>query len=181
MMQDHRCDKEDSVINARRAGLAIALAAWALAPLPVAAQTDEEVEAAVLARDAQFWEAFNRCDFAAMEGFFTADVEFYHDQGGVSPDRASVMEATKRGVCSATGPRVRREAVPGSVRVFAMRDGQTVYGAVFSGDHRFYVRSGGEPERLTGIARFTHLWLLRGDTWEMARILSYDHRPASAE
>jgi hypothetical protein len=62
--------------------------------------------------------------------------------------------------------------------VFALRDGGVVYGAVLSGEHRFYVREGDKPERLDGQAIFTHLWLVKDGAWKMARILSYDHGPA---
>jgi hypothetical protein len=156
-----------------------ALLALALAS-PARAQTDEAVSETILSLDTSFWRAYNDCDLEGMSAFFTEDVEFYHDQGGPMLGLPSLVEALKRGVCGDPASRTRREAVPGTVHVFVMHDGGKVYGAVFSGDHRFYVRAPGGPERLTGVARFTHLWLLRNGTWRMARILSYDHRPVAA-
>jgi hypothetical protein len=144
---------------------------------PVGAQTDEAVSAQILSLDASFWRSYNDCDLAGMEAFVTPDVEFYHDKGGITRGLPGLIQALKSGICGDPASRVRREAVPGTVHVFVMRDGATAYGAVFSGDHRFYVRGKDGPERLTGVARFTHLWLLQDGTWRMARILSYDHHP----
>jgi hypothetical protein len=67
------------------------------------------------------------------------------------------------------------------VRVFPLRHGNTVYGAVVSGEHEFFVSEPGKPERLNGRAVFTHLWLLRDGTWKMARILSYSHGLAQGD
>jgi len=145
---------------------------------PVRAQTDDAVSERIISLDASFWRSYNDCDLGGMEAFFTPDVEFYHDKGGITLGLPRLIEALKSGICGDAASRVRREAVPGTVHVFVMRDGDPAYGAVFSGDHRFYVRDEKGPERLTGVARFTHLWLLRDGAWKMARILSYDHHPA---
>ena len=63
----------------------------------------------------------------------------------------------------------------GDRQLFPLKDGATVYGAVISGEHLFYVREKGRPERADGQASFLQLWLLKNGTWRMARILSYDH------
>jgi hypothetical protein len=59
-----------------------------------------------------------------------------------------------------------------------MRNGDSVYGAIISGDHYFYVTENNQPEKRTGLARFTHLWLLQNNEWKMSIVLSYDHGPA---
>lgn len=49
-----------------------------------AAQTTDELTAVILRRDALFWTAYNTCATARIGEFFTADVEFYHDTGGMT-------------------------------------------------------------------------------------------------
>jgi len=70
--------------------------------------------------------------------------------------------------------KVRREAISGTIQVFPLEDNGKIYGAVLSGDHYFY-----QNETRTGIAKFTHTWLLKEGEWRMHRILSYDHRQAN--
>jgi hypothetical protein len=137
-----------------------------------------QVTSAILHRDSLFWQAYNACDIDAMKSFFTADLEFYHDRGGITSGRDSMAAATRHGICSSDSVHVRREAIAGTVHVFPMRKDGVVYGAVLSGDHRFYVKQNGKHEYLDGQAKFTHLWVLKDGEWKMSRVLSYDHGPA---
>jgi uncharacterized protein DUF4440 len=133
---------------------------------------------AVRDRDDAFWLAYNACDTKAFRGFFTADVEFYHDRGGptIGLDALDTALATK--LCG--GPStLRREAVPDTVRWSILRNGDIVYGAIVAGEHVFYVREPGKAEFLDGRARFLTLWLLKDGAWKMARLVSYDHGPAT--
>lgn len=132
--------------------------------------------AAVAERDAGFWRVYNACDVAAVEGFLTADVEFYHDRGGPLTGWAALAPALKSGLCGGA-TRVRRAPVEGTVRISILKQGDAVYGAVMSGEHVFYVTQPGKAEFLDGHARFTHLWRLQDGAWRMSRILSYDHGP----
>jgi hypothetical protein len=138
----------------------------------------QDAMAPVLEGDARFWKAYNACDVAGMAAWFSEDVEFYHDRGGSTLGHAAMVEATTKLLCGNPDSRLRREAVEGSVRVFPLLSGSAVYGAVLSGEHVFYIRDKGQPDRLDGRARFTHLWLLKDGAWKMTRILSYDHGPA---
>jgi hypothetical protein len=132
----------------------------------------------VLALDSIFWQHFNNCDIDAMRTFFTDDIEFYHDKGGVLNGVDNFLSTSKRNLCSNENLRIRREAVQGSVKVFPMKDGQKLYGAILSGQHVFYVIENGKEPRLDGLARFTHLFLKTESGWKMSRVLSYDHGPA---
>ena len=146
---------------------------------PLFAETGSPDPAAVLERDRLFWKAYNACDVKTIGEFFTADVEFYHDKGGPTLGLANLVGSVKTNLCSNPNWRLRREAVEGTVRVFPLKKDNVVYGAILSGEHLFYILESGKPESLDGRARFTHLWLLKDGAWRMARILSYDHGPAS--
>jgi Domain of unknown function (DUF4440) len=141
------------------------------------AQTDEEIAANVGALDNQFWQAYNACKTADMRRFFTDDVEFYHDKGGITLGAAALVSSIETNICGGR-MRVRREAVEGSVHVFPLHRDGVAYGAIVSGDHRFYGREADRPEVLNGVAKFTSLYLLKDGTWKMARVLSYDHQAA---
>jgi hypothetical protein len=142
------------------------------------ARDNAQVTSAILHRDSLFWQAYNACDVEAMKAFFTPDLEFYHDRGGVTIGQDSMAAATRHGICGSDSVHVRREAVEGTIHVFPMRKAGVVYGAILSGDHRFYVKQPGKHEYLDGQAKFTHLWVLKDGEWKMSRVLSYDHGPA---
>ena len=132
----------------------------------------------VLALDSCFWQQYNNCNIDAMRSYFTEDIEFYHDKGGVLNGLENFLTVSKRNLCSNDNFRLRREAVAGSLKVFPMKDGDKLYGAILSGQHVFYVIEKGKEPRLDGLARFTHLLVKTENGWKMSRVLSYDHGPA---
>ena len=48
--------------------------------------------------------------------------------------------------------------------------------AIQVGEHRFYRRLPGKPERLVEIALFTNVWKKSAGAWKVSRVLSYDHQ-----
>jgi hypothetical protein len=138
---------------------------------------DDEMKE-VLALDSTFWQHYNNCNIDAMCSFFTDDIEFYHDKGGILNGLDNVLATSKRNLCSNDNFRLRREMVAGSEKVFPMKDGEKLYGAILSGQHVFYILEKGKEPRLDGLARFTHLLLKTESGWKMSRVLSYDHGPA---
>ena len=141
-------------------------------------QTEEQrLTATILKSDSLFWNAYNTCDTSAYHKFIASDVEFYHDKGGITLGLEKLLEITKKNLCGPSDFRLRREAVAGTVKVFPMENAGVIYGAIISGQHVFYIKQAGQ-EKLSGLARFTHLWILKDGEWKMTRILSFDHGPA---
>lgn len=134
--------------------------------------------ATILQNDSLFWQAYNQCDLPKFRQFLTDDVEFYHDKGGLTTGADILTSNMKKNLCSNTGFGLRREAIEGSVKVFPLQKSDSIYGAIISGDHVFYILEKGKPERLDGQAKFTHVWVLQNGAWKMSRVLSYDHGPA---
>jgi len=149
-----------------------------VASLGASADASGDVSAAVLQRDGTFWKAYNTCDVKAMSEFFTEDVEFYHDRGGLTLGHPALMATLRDNLCGNPDSTLRREAVEGTVHVFPMKKNDVVYGAVLSGEHVFYVKQKGKAEFLDGRAKFMDLWTLKDGVWKMSRVLSYDHGPA---
>ena len=52
------------------------------------------------------------------------------------------------------------------------------HGAMEAGDHLFYERKGGGPEKLAGKARFAMVWKWQDGQWKLSRVLSYAHGAA---
>lgn len=153
------------------------LVSYSFSHLLFAQKENQKLSEVILIQDSLFWMAYNSCDTMQMQKFFTSDVEFYHDKGGITLGLEKLMVTTKSNLCGPNDFRLRREAVPGTVKVFPLQSADVIYGAIISGEHVFYIRQGGK-ERLDGLAKFTHLWLLKDGSWKMTRVLSYDHGPA---
>lgn len=162
--------------------VAVALTALLSAHLASASGPDdgEKVKQIIFARDAEFWNAYNTCDTSHYDRYFTSDVEFYHDRGGVTLGIEAMAQTVRKNLCSGPRPHLRREAVPDTARLFLLENGSDIYGAILSGEHVFFVLEPNQPPRLDGRARYVHLWLKRDGEFRMARILSYDHGPAVA-
>lgn len=164
------------IIKGKRRRITPALTVPLLALMPGTATARSQptpTELAVRQADAAFWTAFNRCDQGAMAALFTSDAEFYHDKTGLKAGRLAVASSMMRGPCATRQKRIRREAIEESIRFDPLAGGF----ALFSGEHRFLETKAGEPERPSGMARFTSVWQQVGARWQMRRVASYDHGP----
>lgn len=123
--------------------------------------------------DSAMFSIIYKCQPEKVATYFTDDLEFYHDKGENNYSKASFLETLNKNFCGSNN-KLRRELVKGSLQVFPMEN----YGAVEVGEHRFYVTEPGQPEKLTGIAKFTMLWKFANNEWRISRVLSYDHQPA---
>lgn len=164
-----------SACTARPARPASAVAPAATAPAAPAAPVDTTaLYATIAARDSALFDAFNRCDTTAVGDFFTEDLEFYHDWNGqIGPRQkflAGFNEACRKHELG------RRELVPGTMEVHAMRN----VGAVQVGVHRFYIRTPGGGERPGSTAKFVMLWRDGQNGWRISRVLSFDHQLPAA-
>ena len=142
-----------------------------LASLPLSpAWADEnadnaELQRTIAALDGKVFDAYNRCDIDAFSGYFSPTVEFYHDKGGASFDRETVLANTRKYICN----KVRRELLPASLKVYPIKG----YGALEEGEHRFCEIASGKCE---GSAKFLMIWQLKDGQWQMTRVISYGHR-----
>ncbi|WP_292636539.1 nuclear transport factor 2 family protein [Novosphingobium sp.] len=124
----------------------------------------------VAALDAKVFDAYNRCDLDAFAGYFDPGVAFFHDTGGATFDRDTVVANTRKYICG----KVRRELLPATLRIYPIKD----YGAIEEGEHRFCELASGQCE---GIARFVMVWAHRADGWRITNVLSYGHRTMTEE
>lgn len=118
---------------------------------------------------------FNKCDISQFENLVSDDFEFYHDKSGITSSKSAFIASIKDGLCK-MDYKAKRELVEGSVEVYPLEKNGVLYGAIQTGKHRFYAIEKGKPEHLTGVAKFTHVWLLENGVWKLSRGLSYDHQ-----
>lgn len=154
---------------------AMLLATSAMAQAGPGAAGAKDLKATIARMDANLFDAFNACDVATFTALLQPDVEFYHDQDG----RMQSARTQARGMASRCAEQsgngvLRRELVRASLEVYPIRD----YGAVELGIHKFYRTLPGQPERLTTVARFMHVWAHDANGWRLARIVSYAHEDA---
>ena len=143
---------------------------------PAFAQTEQQkLTATILHLDSAFWNAYNTCDTVHFKDFVTDDVAFFHDKGGITSGAAALIESLNKNICARVDQRLRREAVAGTVKVYPMQNGNETYGAIISGEHKFYITEKGKPEYQSGVANFTQLWQVKNGVWKMTHILSYNH------
>jgi hypothetical protein len=140
------------------------------------AQTDHQNDLfqKIKSLDSVMFSVVYKCDAQKIESFLTEDLEFYHDKGGLTKSRSAFMETQKKNFCGDRPFYLRREPIPGTMKVFPMDN----YGAVQTGEHVFYIKGEDGKEVLDGKAKYTHLWKYEEGEWRIARVLSYDHGPA---
>lgn len=155
-----------------------------LIPVLLLSQPDESsrLYSTIQTRDSLlFAVGFNTCDIRLFDTLVSDNFEFYHDQSGAVLSKQDFIADIRDGLCTLPY-KPRRELVEHSVEVYPLRNNGVVYGAVQTGEHRFYALEQDKPEYLTSTARFTHVWLLEHGEWKISRVLSYNHQsPRTAD
>ena len=64
-----------------------------------------ELVRTITSLDSALFDSYNRCDLERFATFWTDDVEFYHDQGGMSVGARAITDGVRRNICG----KVRRE------------------------------------------------------------------------
>jgi Domain of unknown function (DUF4440) len=118
--------------------------------------------------DTELFTAYNNCDIAKLGSLVSDDLEFYHDQTGLSVGKQVFLEAIKSNICG----KVRRELVPGTLEVYPLKG----FGAVEIGVHRF--SHPGHDDNL-GEAKFVQIWQNKDGVWKLTRVISFDHHAAA--
>lgn len=120
----------------------------------------------ISAQDDALSAAFNAHDLDALMAMFSADLEFYHDEGGLQ--RYADVRRGFAGLFD-QGNDIQRELVPGSLKVFPVKG----YGAIEVGSHRFCHTENGAKD--CGTFEFVQIWHQVGHQWMITRVASYGH------
>jgi hypothetical protein len=127
----------------------------------------DELYKTIMNLDTALFDAYNNCDLDKLGSMAAENLEFYHDQTGLSLGRQSLVDGVKNNICG----KVHRDLVPGTLEVYPLKG----YGAVEIGIHRFTHPSRPKPDTV-GEAKFVMLWQLKDGSWMLTRVISFDHR-----
>lgn len=129
-------------------------------------QKADTLRAAIVRADSSLFARFNAHDLPGTMRWFTSDVEFYHDGGGLQ-HLADVEAGFKGNFVQNNG--LRRDLVPESLEVYPVPG----YGAIEVGRHRFCHREGARTD--CGEFKFVQVWRRTADGWKLARVVSFGH------
>ena len=141
-----------------------ALVSLVLHCVPVHAQSNAQSDTlfkTIQSLDTQMFDAYNHCDLPTLGAMVSDDLEFYHDQTGLSVGKGPFLAAIKQNICG----KVERALLPDTLEVYPLKG----YGAVEIGVHR------GRPEDGVGDAKFVTLWQNKDGVWKVTRVISYNH------
>lgn len=130
------------------------------------AAADSPLYAEIQRADAAMFAAFNAHDAAKLMSFFTDDVEFYHDLGGLQSRDALLKGFTN---LFSRNDGLRRDLVAGSLEVYPIKD----FGAIEVALHRFCHVENGKDD--CGTFKLLHVWKKTDAGWKVSRVVSYAH------
>lgn len=125
-------------------------------------ENEDDLYQTIVQLDSIFFAAYNNCDVEKQRELISEDLEFYHDQGGLSTSKEDILKALETNICG----KVTRELVEGSIEVHAIPD----YGAVQMGLHKFH--NSEEPNAISKPSKFVTIWKRDDDDWQITRVIS---------
>lgn len=123
----------------------------------------KELYNSIVHMDSVLFAAYNTCDLPTMAGFFSEDIEFYHDKGGLMTNKDSIMAATQKNICG----KVTRVLIQGSIEVYPIAG----YGAIEMGEHYFINNQEPKPHH-PSVGKFVHTWKNEDGKWRLTRVIS---------
>jgi len=131
------------------------------------AKASDELRKEITMQDSLLFAAYNRQDLSTMKTFFSPDLEWFQDNGGLlNYDKVF----TTFGDVFKKEWKLKRTLVKGSLEIHPVKD----YGAIETGIHRFTHTEHGKE--ITGTFKFLMIWKrLEGNKWQLTKVVSYDH------
>jgi uncharacterized protein DUF4440 len=118
-----------------------------------------ELEKTIAMLDTALFDAYNCCDLEKFASLLSENVEFYHDQGGLTVGKGALTDSVKQHACG----KVTRELVPGTLKVYRMEG----LGALEMGIQRFRHSDTAPADE----GKFIYLWQRKDGTWKITRLI----------
>ena len=130
------------------------------------AQTSTELFNEIERMDAALFDAFNTQNMPAFKAFFSEDLEWFQDNGGLLNYETVFKNFDPM---FKKEHKLTRTIVKGSLEVHPIKD----YGAIETGSHQFRHIENGKEE--IGTFKFLMIWKKKDGQWKLSRVVSYDH------
>lgn len=127
-----------------------------------------ELHDTIARMDSLMFAAFNEHNLEKLKTFFSEDLEFYHDKGGVD-NYLQTMEKFRTLFANNRNTGLRRDIVKESLEVYPVKD----YGAVETCLHRFCHVENGKDD--CGTFKNIMIWQRKNGEWKVTRVVSYGH------
>jgi ketosteroid isomerase-like protein len=122
----------------------------------------------ITAADARNFAAYDSCNADQYMASLSPDLEFYQDNQPVKNRQEIVDSLNYR---CAEGIKLRRALDQSSLII----NSAPPYYAIEAGLHRIYSKQPDGSEHLEATVRFTLVWSKKSGTWQLIRVVSYDH------
>ena len=132
----------------------------------IVSKTNEELFSKIAQLDSALFTAYNSKNLALMKTYFTKDLEWYQDNGGlihfdkVFENFQSIFNRNYT---------LTRTLIKESLEVHPIQG----YGAIEVGKHQFSHIENGKLE--VGTFKFLMIWKNESGNWKISRVISYDH------
>lgn len=123
---------------------------------------DKEIYEIIVAKDKEYFEAYNNCDIKKQAFLYAEELEFFHDKGGLSTSKQEVLEGIEKNICG----KVTRTLIEDSIEVYPINN----YGAIEIGYHKFYNNQ--EPNAKSKPSKFIIVWKNEGEKWFISKVIS---------
>ena len=141
------------------------LSLFILTFVTISAQVDNssELYKTIEKLDKELFDAYNTCtkNLDKHASFYSDDIEFFHDKGGLQTSKVELVESIKNNICG----KVKRELVPGSLEVHKIPN----YGVVVIGYHKFHNLV---EKSISDPAKFILFWKQNEDDWKLTKVVS---------
>ncbi len=87
-----------------------------------------------------FENGFNECRISDMEPLISDDLEFYHDQSGITKSKKDFLLTIEQNICSNQQQKPIRKLMENSLEIFPLYNKGVLYGALQNGIHEFYIK-----------------------------------------
>ncbi|MBT9483919.1 nuclear transport factor 2 family protein [Sediminibacterium sp.] len=129
-------------------------------------KTQKDLHNKIALLDSALFTAYNSKNLALMKTYFTNDLEWYQDNGGlINFDKVFInFQSIFNRVYD-----LKRTLIKESLEVHPIQG----YGAIEVGKHQFSHIENGKLE--IGTFKFLMIWKNENGNWKISRVISYDH------
>ena len=133
-----------------------------------------KLQQTIVSLDSSLFSTLYTCNPQRNRSFLMEDMEFYENQKGVLKGRKAFMESLEKKYCAGfQNFKLHREVIRGSMKV----DRLPGFGAIQTGEQRYFHVAGDRKGPPVGTSKFTHIWHeMPNGEWRISRIILYDRR-----